>query len=535
MKMDRFARIFDRLRLAQVAPNARRRTLIRAAACLAATAVTVPVLPRGAAAQPRFASYPFTLGVASGSPRADSIVLWTRLAPEPLVGGGLAPEPIDLRWEIARDERFTSVVARGTARAMPELAHSVRVEATGLEPARWYWYRFIAGDAVSAPARTRTAPAPGTPADRLTLAFASCQQYEQGYYTAYHHMAREDLDLVVFLGDYIYEASWGRNHVRKHATAEPYTLDDYRVRHAQYKSDLDLRAMHAQAPWLVTWDDHEVQNDYANDRSQDLDPNFLQRRTAAYQAYFEHMPLPLSALPQGPALRLYDRYAFGDLLQIHVLDDRQYRTHQACAAQGRGGSNRVQEACTERVEPQRTILGVEQEQWLDQGLAGSRTRWNLLAQQTVMAQLGRVTPTGRSYWTDGWDGYPEARRRLLGAVAKHQPGNTVVIGGDVHCHWVSDLKADFDDPQSATVATEFCGTSITSQGPAIKQTMATMQENPHVRYALGTKRGYVKLQFRRQTVTATLRGLDSEKRPDSGISTLATFAVEHGRPGAQQT
>jgi len=511
----------------------RRRAVLRIAAGLAASAILTPVTLRKARAQPRFSAYPFTLGIASGSPRADSIVLWTRLAPEPLAGGGMPSESVEVRWELARDEHFRDIVQRGTARAAAELAHSVRIEANGLEPARWYWYRFVAGDAVSPAGRTRTAPAPGAAPERLAFAFASCQQYEQGYYAAYRHMARENLDFVVFLGDYIYESSWGREHVRKHATAEPYTLEDYRIRYAQYKGDSDLQQMHALAPWLVTWDDHEVQNDYANDRSQDLDPNFLLRRAAAYQAFFEHMPLRTFSTPRGPGLRLYDRYGFGDLAQLHVLDDRQYRSYQACPRPGRGGSNRVAD-CAERLDASRTLLGAEQERWLSDGLAGSRARWNVIAQQTVMAQLDRTPGPGQSFWTDGWDGYPAARGRLLGSIAQHKPSNPLVISGDVHCTWVADLKADFDDPQSPVIATEFCGTSITSQGPSQKQVLETLAENPHLRYGYGPKRGYVKMELRPETCAATLRVLDSEKRVDSGISTLARFVVENGRPGARR-
>src|SRR5687767_4553187 len=230
----------------------RRRYILRAAAALASSVLLAPIAA-AVRPKPRFSAYPFTLGVASGSPRAHSVVLWTRLAPEPLAGGGMPPESIELRWELASDAQFHEVVRKGSERAVPELAHSVRVEVGDLAPARWYWYRFMAGDAVSPTGRTRTAPAPGASPPRLAFAFASCQQYEQGYYGAYRHMAREDLDLVVFLGDYIYESSWGREHVRKHVTPEPYTLADYRIRYAQYKSDEDLQRMHALAPWLVTW------------------------------------------------------------------------------------------------------------------------------------------------------------------------------------------------------------------------------------------------------------------------------------------
>lgn len=241
----------------------RRGFLIAAAAALA-----VPRLW----ARPAFSGDPFALGIASGAPLPDGVVLWTRLAPDPLNADALPPAAIEVRWEIARDEAFRDIVRHGTTLAEPRFAHSVHVEADGLEPARWYWYRFMAGEAVSPVGRTRTAPAANSPVDRLRFAFASCQQYEQGFYAAHRHMAAEDLDLVVFLGDYIYESSWGSRHVRKHEGPEPYTLAQYRNRYACYKSDPDLQRCHAAFPWLVTWDDHEVDNDYANDRPEDLDP-----------------------------------------------------------------------------------------------------------------------------------------------------------------------------------------------------------------------------------------------------------------------
>jgi alkaline phosphatase D len=484
--------------------------------------------------QPAFSAYPFSLGVASGAPLQDGVALWTRLAPDPLNGGGMPPLPVDVRWEVAHDEQFRRIARAGTASADPSFAHSVHVEVAGLEPARWYWYRFMAADAVSPVGRTRTAPAAGAPVDRFHFAFASCQQYEQGWYAAHRHMAEEDLDLVVFLGDYIYESSWGRAHVRKHEGPEPYTLEQYRNRYALYKSDPDLQSSHARFPWIVTWDDHEVSNDYANDRSQDLDPNFLVRRAAAYQAYYEHMPLRRSALPQGPNMRIYGRHDFGSLLQFHVLDDRQYRDHQPCVKPGRGGSNVVDEAnCPTRREPVRSMLGAAQEAWLEHGLAASKARWNIIAQQTLMAQMDRKPGPGQQFWTDGWDGYPAARRRLLDALALHRPSNPLVIGGDVHFSCVSDLKPDFDDPRQAAVATEFCGTSITSQGPAQARLDAQRADNPHVRFANSEKRGYVTLDITPKGCLSRLRVIENEKARDTPIATLASFTVENGRPGAE--
>lgn len=481
----------------------------------------------------RFTVDPFTLGVASGAPLPDSVVLWTRLAPDPLAGGGLDPLPIAVDWEVATDDSFRHIVQRGRTDADPGWAHSVHVEVGGLQPGRWYWYRFIAGDAVSPVGRTRTAPAP----DSLTsfrFAFASCQQYEQGYFAAHRHLAAENLELVVFLGDYIYESSWGTSHVRKHEGPEPTTLAQYRNRYACYKGDPDLQRCHAAFPWIVTWDDHEVENDYANAQSEKLDPNFLRRRAAAYQAYYEHMPLRAAARPVGPNLRLYDHYDFGQLAKFVVLDDRQYRDVQACPRPGRGGSNAIDDGCPERVAEQRSLLGWKQERWLEGSLKDSTHRWNIVAQQTLMAQLNRRPLPAYQFWTDGWDGYPAARQRLLAQIAKHKVSNALVVSGDVHANYVCDLKTDFDDPQGEIVATEFCGTSITSQGPRRKQTDAALANNPHIRFARGDKRGYVTVALDPQQARVQLRTLSNEKTLDSAISTLASFVVSSGRPGAER-
>lgn len=516
-------------------PSAARRRLLAAACSLATAGVLAPSLARSARA-PRFEADPFTLGVASGCPRPNGMVLWTRLAPDPLHAGGMAPESVEVRWELATDEGFRDIVRRGTERATPEAAHSVHVELRDLEPDRFYWYRFAAGGAVSPVGRTRTAPLASAQVQRLRFAFASCQQFEQGYFGAYRHMAAEEIDLVVFLGDYIYESSWGRNHVRMHAGPEPTTLIGYRNRHAQYKTDPDLRAMHAQLPWLFTWDDHEVSNDYADTQGQYLQADFVARRAAAYRAYYEHMPLERAMLPRGGAMRLYERFAWGQLAAFHMLDDRQYRQVQVCPSPRRGGGSNVVDdiACPERNDPQRSILGATQEQWLRAGLDASPARWNILGQQSIMAQIDRTPGPGATHWTDSWDGYPAARRRLLDFIAERKPGNVVVIGGDVHSHWVCDLKPDFARPEAPAVATEFCGTSITSQGRAQARIAALLPDNPHVHFASSERRGYVVMNLSARNCQVQLRGIENEKLRSTGIATQASFVVEDGRPGAQR-
>ena len=492
--------------------------------------------------RPRFAAYPFTLGTASGYPGPDGMVLWTRLAPYPAApAGGLGPEPILVRWEIAADEAMRDIVAHGEALAEAEWAHSVHVDVRGLVADRWYWYRFSAGDAVSAIARTRTAPALDAAPGVLRFAFASCQQYEQGWYAAHRHLAADAPDLVAFLGDYIYESSWGSNHVRKHDAGEPYNLEDYRRRYALYKADPDLQAAHAACPWVLIWDDHEVDNDYADDTASDGMPveDFRRRRAAAHRAWYEHQPVPASMRPQANGMRIHARLDWGRLARFHLLDCRQYRDPQVCPRPGRlGGGNVIDaEACDDLRNPARSLLGAAQEAWLDGQFATSTARWNVIAQTTLMAQLDRARPDDapKRIWTDGWDGYPAARKRLLDAIVARRLANPVVIGGDVHAHWVADLKADFDDPSSSTVASEFVTTSITSQGAAQRNLDAWRARNPHLKFGRSDRRGYVRARMTPEAMHVDLRAMAAVDSPDAECDTLASYVVADGVPGAHRT
>jgi alkaline phosphatase D len=502
----------------------------------AAPAPRAFALPPPPAPRPPLApiAYPFTLGVASGDPWPDSVVLWTRLAPEPQQGGGMPPWAVAVEWQIATDERMRDIVQRGIDLALPELGHSVHIEVHGLQPGRWYWYRFVAVGAESPIGRTRTAPAPGAPLDRLRFAFASCQHYGQGYFSPYHHMARQELELVVFLGDYIYEVPSWAEIVRPEPKHEPITLAHYRDKYGLYKSDPDLQAAHQAFPWIVTWDDHEVANDYADDQSQHRDDpvRFLRRRAAAYQAYWEHMPLRRAARPDaGGHVQLYRRLRFGDLAEFNVVDDRQYRSHQPCAPELRAGGNLMPD-CAERHDPARSMLGAAQERWLTEGLERSPARWNVIAQQLLMAQFKAREYNVPAFWTDAWDGYPMARERLLKFLAARRPANPVVIGGDIHSYWVTDLKPDFDNPRAPTVATEFVGTSITSRGIAYARTHAALAENPHVKFFESRKRGYVRCDVTPKRWLTDLIAVDNVTQRDAPATTLASFVVESGRPGA---
>lgn len=523
-----------------------RRNFLAHSARLLSLAALASAFPTKAAS--RSPAYPFSLGVASGSPRPDSVVLWTRILPDPLDAQSSGQQPYAVRWEIAEDEAFRQIAAKGQATALPELAHSVHVDATGLRPDRWYWYRFMLGDAVSPAGRTRTAPAAVAMPASLRLAFASCQHWEFGQYAAHRYIAAEAPDLVAFLGDYIYE--WGPYELAHPASPrrrsnESITLADYRARYAQYKSDPHLQASHLAAPWIVTWDDHEVANDYANDRDERLDTNFFARRAAAYQAFYEHMPLRLSSLPDGPQrfahLRIYERYDWGRLARFHVLDDRQYRSYHACQRAGRGGSDSVTASCTDLADPVRTLLGSAQEAWLMEGFASSRAKWNILAQQTFMAQSSQVPVTSEDdgrFWNDGWDGYPTARKRLLDGLVKHEVSNPVVISGDVHTFYAADIKANFFRKASAdnpVVATEFCGTSVTSSSRPQSRTDQYVAQNPHIKYGRSDRRGYVMMEVKPSGATVRFQALDDVRLAESGQSTIASFAIEDGRAGVVRT
>jgi alkaline phosphatase D len=511
----------------------RRYFLLSAGAFGCSVAKSVPVATL--TTHPKFADYPFRLGVASGDPWPESVVLWTRLAPNPLSRRSLPPINIPVQWQVATDEAMRQVVAKGTVLATPELAHSVRVVAQGLQPGRWYWYQFKAGNEMSPKGRTRTAPVPGDGDRQLKLAIVSCQHYEQGYFTAYQHLAQANLDVVFHLGDYIYEGKPVSGRTRKHQGPEAHNLETYRLRYALYKSDPDLQAAHAAVPFIVTWDDHEVENDYANDTSQDFVTGaaFLQRRAAAYQAYYEHMPLRPSAQPNGPNLQLYRRFRFGGLVEFSVLDTRQYRDDQVCGQQGKGGGQLIYD-CKERLNPQRSMLGMVQEKWLQDGWRQSPTQWNAIAQQQLMAPLEQKLGEVSGFWSDGWDGYAPTRDRLLTAIEQSQLANPVVLGGDIHSFWVADLKTDYQNEKAPAIATEFVGTSISSGGPNYDLLSPFLPDNPHLKFFESRLRGYVQCTVEPKQWVSQLQVVETVAKPKAGLRTLASYRVASGHPGAQR-
>lgn len=509
---------------------------------LAGAAATALWLPRGAWSQAsRFTSDPFALGVASGSPLHDSVVLWTRL-----VSPALGNDAVTVQWEVAHDEAFSRIVQRGQAQALAELAHSVHAEVTGLEPDRWYFYRFTAGGVVSPVGRTRTFPAPDAVVQSLRFAYASCQRWEHGYFSAYRHMREENLDAVIFLGDYIYEYAGAANPVRVPPGGWVTTLEGYRQRYALHRGEPELQAMHAACPWIVTWDDHEVQNDYAGvtaGNSGHPVPDFASRRAAAYQAFYEHMPVRASALTRavaglqaGAEVRLYSQQRLGRLGSLIVLDDRQYRDAQACSPGGRLGSGTLDPAtCAAWDDPARTLLGAAQEAWIDGALAQSNAGWTVVAQQTLFGRRDFKAGPGQSLWNDGWDGYAAARGRFSQSLQKHRVPNPVLLGGDVHENWVGHVKADYDRADSAAIGVELCGTSISSRSGGNARTAERLAENPHFVFAEAERKGYGIAEFTPRKMTATLRVVDDVTRRDTKIETLARFEVQAGRNRLERT
>ncbi len=472
-------------------------------------------------------SDPFTLGVASGDPSADGAVIWTRLAPNPLADdgfGGMAPRAIDVEWEVARDERFSRVEQRGTAAAVPEAAHSVHVELTGLRPGADYFYRFRVGGHVSPSGRTRTAPDSGSLAP-MTMCVASCSNYEQGWFTAYRRLAEEQPDLVVHLGDYQYEYAASGKGVRAHVGPETVTLANYRQRYAQYKTDPDLQAAHAAAPWLAVFDDHEVADNWADQVPEKPDPTFLGRRAAALQAYYENMPLRRSAAPRGIDMQLYRRVHWGGLATLHMLDTRQYRTDQPCG-------DEFDSDCTDRLRPTATLTGSEQERWLLNGFQRSRSRWDILGQQVLFAPLD-VTPGPRhGFNPDAWDGYAANRDRVVAGIVHSPVRNAVVLTGDIHSHWAAEVNARLDDPGSPVVATELVTTSVSSGGDGFDMRdgiAALLPDNPHIRYFSG-RRGYVRARFTADEMRADFRVVPYVSRPGAGVWTGASFVVPDREP-----
>jgi alkaline phosphatase D len=479
----------------------RRSFLLGAAATVAslrlsASAMAVPARP--AAPLP---TDPFTLGVASGDPTADGVVLWTRLAPDPTNGGGMPPEPVAVSWEVATDDAFGTVVATGVTNAIADLAHSVHVEVDGLAADTDHWYRFSVEGWTSPVGRAHTL-AVGSPAS-LRFGFVSCQNYASGYYGALAGLAAEDLDLWLHLGDYIYENADG-GPARSHGPVEAVTLAQYRDRYGLYKSDLQLQAAHHAACVIPVWDDHEVDNNY--------DVVDAARQAAGYRAWYEHQPVRLPA-PTGPDLEIYRRFTWGDLATFHMIDGRQHRDPAPC---GGGLAD-----CPERLGEDRTMLGAAQLAWLQDGLAGSDAVWDVLGNQVVFAPL----PFGAAFNTDQWDGYPQERDRVWTAL-KQRP-NPVVVTGDIHAAGVAGLHAVLGDVATERIGTELVGTSVSSRfDPALVDVAnSIINALPYIEYGNAADRGYTVVDLSRTELRATYRVVSTIDSPDATIATAHVAVV----------
>ena len=493
----------------------------------------------------------FSLGVASGDPLPDGVMLWTRLAPDPLHGGGMPDRPIPVEYEVAHDEAFKNVVRRGSSTATPALAHSVHADVRGLDPGRDYFYRFRAGTALSPIGRARTAPALQSSPARLRLAIANCQDFQNGYWPAFIAMAQEDLDFVLHVGDYIYEYDPKSKYAdRKHTTPQTpgldqlQTLEDYRARYSQYKLDPALQAVHTAFPMIAVWDDHEVENNYAG-LIDELDKGaahqnpeqFAQQRAHAYQAYYEHMPIRISYQQGSPNVRIYRQFDFGKLVSMPLLDTRQYRTDQPGGYPGDFGDARPGEQNTSG-----TLMGDAQEAWLMDQLKSSTATWNIIGQQTMMAQLhGTITPPTVLANMDDWDGYVPARTRLLTKIRDAKIRNPVVLSGDFHTSFVNDLRVNFDQPDTPAVGAEFVSTSISSSSladelglPPTALEQLVPKFNPHIHYINAHQHGYTRIEITPTQVQADMRVVASIATRESPVSTDASYVVLNGKPGAQK-
>ncbi len=510
-----------------------RRDFLADLARYAAFSAVVPNVWR-VTARPRLADDPFTLGVASGDPTSSGGVLWTRLAPRPFEpDGGMDGQRVVVTWEVADDEGFARIVKTGRATAAPELGHSIHVDVDGLAPHRWYFYRFSAAGATSKVGRFRTTPAAGvvTP---LRFAVASCQHYEQGLFTAYEHMAREEIDLVTHLGDYIYEYGAVAGRVRSHNGLEIHTVDDYRRRYALYKADPALQAAHARCPWIVTWDDHEVDNNYAGsigENRMESEEQVGARRASGYQAWWENQPVRVPRVKSWSNLGITRTASWGALAKFWVLDCRQYRSDQAC-----DDGSRVT-PCGDWADRSRTMLGAPQERWLDTGLGAATERWQVMANSVMVAPYDNMEGTEQRVSMDQWSGYPAARDRLLTSIARRAPNRTVVLTGDIHTNWVNELRTNFQRPEQPPIAAEFVGTSISSGGDGSETTAlatsAARSENPHIKWQQN-RRGYISCAVDADTWTAEFRTVAYVSRPGAPVDTPTRWRVTRGRPGIEK-
>ncbi|WP_329341663.1 alkaline phosphatase D family protein [Streptomyces sp. NBC_01352] len=533
----------------------RRRTVVKAAA---ATAVLAGPLAAALPARAATDSPAFLHGVASGDPLPDGILLWTRVTPtaEAEPGSGLGPDtPVD--WVVARDKALTNIVAKGSVTATAATDHTVKADIRGLEPATDYWFRFSAGGTDSPVARTRTAPAADAAVPNLRFGVVSCANWEAGYFSSYRHLAaRGDLDAWLHLGDYIYEYGTGEygtrdTVVRPHApTHEILTLADYRTRHGRYKTDADLQALHAAAPVIAIWDDHEFANDAwsggAENHTEGAEGAWSARQAAAKQAYFEWMPVRTAV-----AGTTYRRLRFGKLVDLSLLDLRSFRSQQV--AVGNGSVD----------DPDRTLTGRAQLDWLKAGLKASDTTWRLIGNSVMispfaigsltadllrpLAELLGLPKEGLALNTDQWDGYTDDRRELLAHLRANAVRNTVFLTGDIHMAWANDVPVDAGTyPLSASAATEFVVTSVTSDNldDIVKAPEGTISAiaapiikaaNRHVHWVDTDRHGYGVLDITAARAQMDYYVLSDRTKPDATSSWARSYRTRSGTQKVERT
>jgi alkaline phosphatase D len=548
-----------------------RRTVIVAGA---AGAAALALASRTAAATAAPGTGFFQHGVASGDPHPDSVVLWTRVTPTPAAtpGSGVGPRAA-VRWQVAGDRAFEHVAAQGTFTTDAGRDHTVKLEATGLDPGTTYYYRFLFKGETSPVGRTRTAPASGADPERVRFGVVSCANLQAGWFSAYRHLAeRDDLDAVLHLGDYLYEYAPGRygygngnEDVRPHAPArEMVSLADYRQRHAQYKADPDLQALHASAAFIVTWDDHEVTNDAWAEGAENHQPDegdFLARRRRALHAYDEWMPVRLgTTAATGDGTRLFRRLRFGTLAELSMLDLRTYRSLQADQLQ-----SPVPSTDAAISDPDRTITGEAQLSWLKESLAQNRAQWKLVGNPVMIAPVvfpplpsdvtralndvtGLLPEDGLPYNVDQWDGYTADRRELFAHLADRGVHNTVFLTGDIHSGWACDLPLDagsYPLESGRSVATEFVCTSVTSNnlkditGTPSRSSSIVVEEgikalNRHVKYLNFDDHGFSVLDITSRRAQMDYYVIGDRRDPKAPASWSASWATDANTQSARR-
>lgn len=544
--------------------SARRRTVLAggagAAALLGTTAAT-------AAAALGASTRVFAHGVASGDPKPRRVVLWTRVTPTKAAtpGSGKGPK-VTVTWQVATDARFTNVVRSGTQSTSARRDHTVKVDATGLKPGRWYYYRFALGDVTSPVGRTRTAPRKQASVQRLRMGVVSCSHYEEGYFAAYRHLAdRDDLDAVLHLGDYIYEGGGSDDRPRRfEPTHEIITLADYRQRHGQHKADPDLQRLHGRYPFIVTWDDHEIANDNWSGGAENHTAGeglYADRKARAQRVYDEWMPVRMSGTARpNDGTKLFRRLRWGRLADLAMLDLRSYRDEQITTEI----PFPLPQIQTQADDPGRTITGNRQMAWLKRVLLRKKTRWKLIGNSVMISPLsfaalpteavelinqvtGEVPSDGVPINLDQWDGYTADRRELLSHIDERGIKNAVFLTGDIHSAWANDLPLDAATyPASGSVAVEFVCTSVTSSNideetgaPPRTATLALeavlQTNNRHVRYLNFDDHGYSVLDVTKQRVQMDYFVLEDKTRVDSGVSHTASWLTRSGSGRVEAT